>query len=74
MAVIRSARGELIDTRLMAIKAQLAKAPLPKAVQARQVEITELEGGKVEEQVVTAEMMEMMAAAEVSDVKPKKAK
>jgi hypothetical protein len=75
MAVIRSARGELIDTKLMAIKAQLAKAPPPKAVLARQAEIAELEGAKVvDEQTLSPEMLEMMAAAEAAEIKPRKSK
>ncbi len=80
MAMIRSARGELIDTALLAIKSQLAQRPVPAPVAARQAEIAEREGLKtaapevVVEPVITAEMAEMMAAADEATAKPKKAK
>lgn len=41
---IRSARGELIDFELLAIKAQLANAPVPKVVEQRKKAIDEKDG------------------------------
>ena len=41
---IRSARGELIDFELIAIKAQLAAAPVPKVVELRKQAIDEKDG------------------------------
>lgn len=42
--MIRSARGELIDFELLAIKAQLASAPVPKVVEQRKQAIDEKDG------------------------------
>lgn len=44
--LIRSARGELIDFELLAIKQQLASAPKPKAVEQRQKAIDLKDGVK----------------------------
>ncbi len=41
---IRSARGELIDFELLAIKQQLANAPPPKSVEQRKKAIDEKDG------------------------------
>lgn len=41
---IRSARGELIDFELLAIKQQLASAPVPKVVEQRKKAIDEKDG------------------------------
>lgn len=41
---IRSARGELIDFELLAIKQQLASAPVPKVVEERKQAIDEKDG------------------------------
>jgi len=83
--MIRSARGEMIDTALHAIKAQLAQRPVPSPVAARQVEIAEREGKSVAvilppvvpapevEPVFTAELSEMMAAAAEDNAIKKKA-
>jgi len=43
---VRSARGELIDFELLAIKAQLAAAPVPKKVEDRKVAIDAKDGVK----------------------------
>lgn len=43
---IRSARGELIDFELLAIKAQLAAAPVPKTVEDRKTAIDIKDGVK----------------------------
>lgn len=74
MPMIRSARGELLDTALHAIKAQLAQRPVPKPVAERQAEIEEREGVKTvalppdvvitTEPIITAELGDMLAAAE----------
>jgi hypothetical protein len=45
---IRSAKGEMVDFELLRIKAQLASAPVPKAVQARKVAIDIKDGVKTE--------------------------
>lgn len=42
--MVRSARGELIDFELLAIKAQLAAAPIPKVVELRKQAIAEKDG------------------------------
>ena len=42
--LIRSARGEVIDFELMAIKQQLASAPVPKVVEQRKQAIDEKDG------------------------------
>lgn len=43
---VRSARGEVIDFELLAIKAQLAAAPVPKSVEERKLAIDEKDGVK----------------------------
>ncbi len=45
---VRSARGELVDFELLAIKAQLAAAPVPKKVEERKVAIAEKDGEKTD--------------------------
>jgi hypothetical protein len=42
--LVRSARGELIDFELLAIKQQLANAPVPKTVEQRKKAIDEKDG------------------------------
>jgi hypothetical protein len=44
--LIRSARGELIDFEMLAIKQQLASAPVPKAVEQRKQAIDARDGVK----------------------------
>ena len=44
--LVRSARGELIDFELLAIKQQLASAPVPKAVEQRKKAINLKDGVK----------------------------
>lgn len=46
--LVRSARGEVVDFELLAIKAQLAAAPAPKAVEQRKVAIDEKDGVKTD--------------------------
>jgi hypothetical protein len=58
---IRSARGELIDFELLAIKAQLAAAPVPRKVEERKLAINAKDGVKTD---VTPDLnMEMFAAS-----------
>jgi hypothetical protein len=60
--LVRSAKGELIDFELLAIKAQLAAAPVPKVVEQRKAAIDAKDGVKTD---VTPdlELSEMMAVA-----------
>jgi hypothetical protein len=46
--LVRSARGELIDFELLAIKQQLASAPVPKAVEQRKQAIDLKDGVKTD--------------------------
>lgn len=57
----RSARGEIVDFELLAIKAQLAAAPVPKAVEQRKVAIDLKDGVKTD--VAPDLNMEMFAVA-----------
>ena len=45
---IRSARGELIDFELLAIKQQLARVPAPRAVEQRKAAIDAKDGVKTD--------------------------
>lgn len=45
---VRSARGEMIDFELLAIKQQLASAPVPKAVEERKIAIAIKDGVKTD--------------------------
>jgi hypothetical protein len=46
--IVRSAKGELIDFELLAIKAQLAAAPVPKVVEQRKAAIDAKDGVKTD--------------------------
>lgn len=46
--LIRSAKGELVDFQLLAIKQQLASAPVPKAVEQRKQAIDIKDGVKTD--------------------------
>lgn len=46
--LVRSARGDIVDFELLAIKAQLASAPVPKAVEQRKAAIDEKDGVKTD--------------------------
>lgn len=59
----RSARGEMIDLEMMAIKSQLAAAPVPPRVQSRKTVIETLDGGKP---VVEVEETEVSPAPQVN--------
>jgi hypothetical protein len=58
---VRSARGQIVDFELLAIKAQLAAAPVPKAVEQRKVAIDLKDGVKTD--VLPDLDMEMFALA-----------
>ncbi len=47
--LVRSARGELIDFELLAIKQQLAAAPVPKAVEVRKQAIDLKDGVRADD-------------------------
>lgn len=69
MSKARSARGELVDFNLLAIKQQLATAPVPVSVDQRRKFIDEKDGIKTRQVVETPQMsdallMSMAAAAE----------
>lgn len=64
--LVRSARGELVDFELLAIKAQLAAAPVPKAVEERKQAIDERDGVKTTVQPDLDMLAVAMAAAEQS--------
>lgn len=46
--LVRSAKGELVDFELLAIKQQLAASPVPKVVEARKQAIAEKDGVKAD--------------------------
>lgn len=48
--LVRSARGELVDFELLAIKAQLAATPVPKPVEERKQAIDARDGVKTDVQ------------------------
>lgn len=67
--ISRTAKGELIDFELLAIKAQLASVPIPKPVEERRAAIEEREGIKpIESQAVN----ELIAAADAWRDGPKR--
>jgi len=57
---IRSAKGDLIDFELLAIKSQLAAAPKPKTVEQRKLAIDAKDGVKTDV-VPDLELSEMLA-------------
>lgn len=57
---IRSAKGEVVDFELLAIKAQLAATPVPKSVAERKAAIDAKDGVKP---AVNAALSEMLTAA-----------
>lgn len=48
--LVRSARGEMVDFELLAIKAQLSAKPVPKPVEQRKQAIDERDGVKTDVQ------------------------
>lgn len=76
---VRSARGEMIDFELLAIKSQLAKTPVPQKVEERKAAIEEREGVKQVAPVLDAEVPDILkmsqeAAAASAKVKAPKQK
>lgn len=64
---IRSARGELIDFELIAIKQQLAAAPVPKVVEQRKQAIDEKDGVRTDVAADIDFMAVSMEAATASE-------
>jgi len=60
--IVRSARGELIDFELLAIKQQLAAAPVPKVVEQRKAAIDAKDGVKTDV-APDLELSDMLAAS-----------
>lgn len=60
--IVRSARGDLVDFELIAIKAQLAATPAPKVVEERKQAIDVRDGVKTDVQP-DLELQEMLAVA-----------
>lgn len=56
--LIRSAKGDMVDFELLAIKQQLASAPVPKVVEDRKLAIDIKDGAKVQEPEPTAELLD----------------
>lgn len=69
--LVRSARGELIDFELLAIKQQLASAPVPKAVEARKQAIDVKDGVRSD---VVPDMDFLAVAKEAADASAGQAK
>ncbi len=69
---VRSARGEVVDFELLAIKAQLASVPVPREVEERKLAIDERDGVKtsvtpdIDFLAVSLEAAEASATASVS--------
>ena len=61
--IVRSARGELVDFELLAIKAQLATAPVPRAVEQRKAAIDEKDGVKTKQVAPLPSALDIAAAA-----------
>lgn len=59
----RSARGEVVDFELLAIKAQLAAKPVPKPVNERKAAIEEREGVKSSPPEAVTELMKLSSEA-----------
>lgn len=67
MPTVRSARGDVVNFELIAIKQQLASAPVPKQVEDRRRFIDEKDGvrtTKVEEPVETLVQADALALAQ----------
>lgn len=74
--LVRSARGEIVDFELLAIKAQLAASPIPKEVEQRKVAIDEKDGVKtdVEPDLDILEVAKAAAAASAGQARNLKKK
>ena len=70
---IRSARGELVNFELLAIKSQLASVPVPKTVEERKTAIEEREGIKTVDSPAVNELLKVAQdAASASKAAPKR--
>ena len=68
---IRSARGDLVNFELLAIKSQLASVPVPKTVEERKTAIEEREGIKTVDSPAVSELLKVaQEAADTSAAKP----
>lgn len=63
MAHVRSARGDLVNFELLAIKSQLASVPVPKKVEERKVAIEEREGTKPVQSEAVNELLKVAEEA-----------
>lgn len=70
MAVGRSARGELVDFELLAIKSQLAATPVPRHVEERKRAIDAKDGVKTDQLPDLAFMQVASVAAKVAEETP----
>lgn len=71
---VRSARGEIVDFELLAIKAQLSSSPAPKKVEERKVAIDQKDGIKTSA-LPNLDMLEVSKqAAEISSGQGKQKK
>lgn len=70
----RSARGELINFELLAIKQQLASAPVPKVVEQRKQAIDEKDGVRTDVVPDVDFLAESVAAANASATQGKQLK
>lgn len=66
---IRSARGELVNFELLAIKSQLASVPVPKPVEERKTAIEEREGTKIVEPEAVNELLKIAQEAATTSAK-----
>ena len=66
---IRSARGDLVNFELLAIKSQLASVPVPKPVEERKTAIEEREGIKPVESPAVDELLKVAQEAAATSAK-----
>jgi len=66
---IRSARGELVNFELLAIKSQLASVPVPKPVEERKTAIEEREGTKIVQPEAVNELLKIAQEAATTSAK-----
>jgi hypothetical protein len=71
MSHVRSARGDLVNFELLAIKSQLASVPVPKKVEERKIAIEEREGTKPVQSEAINELLKV--AEEAATVSTKSA-
>lgn len=73
MAHVRSARGDVVNFELIAIKQQLASAPVPTGVEERRRFIDEKDGIRTKQTVETTEQVDALAVAQEAAVESEKA-